>query len=76
MTTNRLATAQPSFLRSGKTAAQWAQIARDRNDHEGAAEWERAAREGWDDMHFDPTLRDALDREAKSWWAKKGTARG
>ena len=74
MTTNRLAqtASTGSLVRSGKTALQWAQIARDRNDAAGAAAWEKAHREGWDDEHFDPAVRDQHERNAVAWAAKKG----
>lgn len=75
MTTNRLAKPNGNTLRSGKTASQWAQIARDRNDPEGAAAWERAARDGWDDAHYDATLRDSYDQQAKAALAQRGARR-
>jgi hypothetical protein len=59
-------------IRSGKTALQWAQIARDRNDLIGAVAWEKAHRDGWDEKHFDPAVRDQHNRTAAAWAGKKG----
>lgn len=72
-TENRLSRAQGgSTVRTGKTAREWAQIARDNGDLESAAAWEKAEREGWDDMHFDPVVRDQHNRDAEAWAGKKG----
>jgi hypothetical protein len=61
-----------SAVRSGKTAREWAQIARDRGDMAGAAEWEQAAQNGWDDEHHDPSVKQQHDRDAEAWAGKKG----
>ena len=71
-TENRLARSQTSTVRSGRTAREWAQIARDNGDLDGAVAWEKADREGWDELHFDPTVRDQHNRDAVTWAAKKG----
>jgi len=34
--------------------------------------WEKADREGWDELHFDPAVRDQHNRDAVTWAAKKG----
>lgn len=71
-TDNRLSKSGGSSIRSGKTALQWAQIARERGDLVGAVAWEKAHREGWDDEHFDPAVKLQHDRNAESWAGKKG----
>jgi len=72
-TENRLGRTAPNGLRSGKTAMEWAQSARDRNLLDQAAKWERAAREGWDDAHFDLGVREEMDRVGREWAAGKRT---
>ena len=64
--------AQTTAVRTGRTARELAQIARDRGDLEGAKQWEKAERDGWDDLHFDPAVRDQFDRDAAAWAGKKG----
>jgi hypothetical protein len=53
MTTNRLAKSSSTFT-SKISAKQWAQMARDKGLMSHAVAWEKAYREGWDDLHYRP----------------------
>lgn len=48
---------------SGYTAAEWAQLARDKKDDLLAKRWEQAEREGWDAQHFCQNKREELERK-------------
>ena len=43
-------------FKSRYSARQWAQMARDKGLTKHAAAWEEAARNGWDDEHYEPSL--------------------
>jgi hypothetical protein len=62
MTANPLRLLQPQTQHgvSGYTAAEWAQMARDKGLTAHAKAWEDAARDGWDDRHFSLTRGDEL----------------
>jgi hypothetical protein len=38
------------------SAKQWAQMARDKNLMSHAVAWEKAYREGWDELHYRPDV--------------------
>lgn len=62
-TDNRLNRAANSNYVSPMRASEWAQIARDGGHKIAAEEWEKADREGWDDLHFSPARREELARK-------------
>ena len=72
MSTNPIKPNTGGTLRSGKTARQWAQIARDRGDPVGAVAWEKEHDKGWDEKHFDPAVKLQHDKNAAAWAGKKG----
>lgn len=56
MATNRLKSRGPDPLFKSKTSAlEFAQIARGKGLMKHAEAWEQAARDGWDDKHYDPS---------------------
>lgn len=53
---------------SGLRASEWARRARSEGLNAQAEAWEKADREGWDDIHFDPLKleRDIAAEKAKA----------
>lgn len=70
MTTNRLVGGNKSTIgRSVYRASEWAAMARAKGMNSNAEEWDKAAREGWDDDHYDSLK--AAERHEKITKARK-----
>lgn len=56
MTANPLRALKPLTRQSKFSALQWAQMAREKGLKKHAEAWEKAARDGWDDLHYQPEI--------------------
>jgi len=67
MTTNRLSSpASSGNFVSAYRACEWAAMARARGYLQAADAWDRADREGWDELHYSPErLREITEKAAE-----------